>query len=218
MRYLLYSILMIVAMAAAVFAIVGIPGHLSRKPPLEVFPDMDRQAKLRPEKPFDFFTNGLSSQLPPAGTVARSEPIETANGAVYSYQDVPFNTGHVTGTTNFIETNPMTVNAALLARGREQFNIYCTPCHGALGDGNGITKKIGVMPAVANLHDKRIVDMTDGEMFNTITHGKNLMGAYGATVAAPDRWAIIAYTRALQLSWLGSPDELTVEQRAALKK
>jgi Cytochrome C oxidase, cbb3-type, subunit III len=218
MRYLLYSILMIVAMAAAVFAIVGIPGHLSRKPPLEVFPDMDRQAKLRPEKPFDFFTNGLSSQLPPAGTVARSEPIETANGAVYSYQDVPFNTGHVTGTTNFIETNPMTVNAALLARGREQFNIYCTPCHGALGDGNGITKKIGVMPAVANLHDKRIVDMTDGEMFNTITHGKNLMGAYGATVAAPDRWAIIAYTRALQLSWLGSPDELTVEQRATLKK
>jgi mono/diheme cytochrome c family protein len=218
MRYLLYSILVIVAMAAAMFAIVGIPGHLSRKPPLEVFPDMDRQAKLRPEKPFDFFTNGLSSQLPPAGTVARSEPVETANGAVYSYQDVPFNTGRVTGTTNFIETNPLVVNAALLARGREQFNIYCTPCHGGLGDGNGITKKIGVMPAVANLHDRRIVEMTDGEMFNTITHGKGLMAAYGATVAAQDRWAIIAYTRALQLSWLGSPDELTTEQRAALKK
>jgi mono/diheme cytochrome c family protein len=218
MRYLLYSILVIVAMAAAMFAIVGIPGHLSRTPPLEVFPDMDRQAKLRPEKPFDFFTNGLSSQLPPAGTVARSEPVETANGAVYSYQDVPFNTGRVTGTTNFIETNPLVVNAVLLARGREQFNIYCTPCHGGLGDGNGITKKIGVMPAVANLHDKRIVEMTDGEMFNTITHGKGLMAAYGATVAAQDRWAIIAYTRALQLSWLGSPDELTAEQRAALKE
>ncbi len=218
MRYLLYFILVFVASAAAMFAIVGIPGHLSRQPPLEVFPDMDRQAKLRPEKPFDFFTNGLSSQLPPAGTVARSAPIETANGAVYSYQDVPFNTGRVIGTTNFIEINPMVVNAALLARGREQFNIYCTPCHGALGDGNGITKKIGVMPAVANLHDKRIVEMTDGEIFNTITHGKGLMGAYGATVAAQDRWAIIAYTRALQLSWLGSPDELTAEQRAALKK
>jgi mono/diheme cytochrome c family protein len=218
MRYLLYFILVFVASAAAVFAIVGIPGHLSRKPPLEVFPDMDRQAKLRPEKPFEFFTNGLSSQLPPAGTVARSAPIQTAAGPVYPFEDSPFNTGKISGTTNFIETNPLVVNAALLARGREQFNIYCTPCHGGLGDGNGITKKIGAMPAVANLHDKRIVEMTDGEIFNTITHGKGLMGAYGPLVTAQDRWAVIAYARALQLSWLGSPDELSAEQRASLKK
>jgi mono/diheme cytochrome c family protein len=218
MRHLLYFILVFAAGAAAVFTIFGIPGHLSRRPPLEVFPDMVRQAKLRPEQPSDFFTNGLSSQLPPAGTVARSAPVETADGAVYSYQDVPVNTGRITGTTNFVGTNPLVVNAAMLRRGREQFNIYCTPCHGGLGDGNGITKKIGVMPAVANLHDRRIIEMTDGEIFNTITHGKGLMGAYGATVAAQDRWAIIAYTRALQLSWLGSPDELTAEQRAALKK
>jgi hypothetical protein len=60
--------------------------------------------------------------------------------------------------------------------------------------------------------------MTDGEIFNTITHGKGLMGAYGPIVVAQDRWAIIAYTRALQLSWLGSLDELSAEQRAALKK
>jgi mono/diheme cytochrome c family protein len=218
MRYLLYFILVFVASAAAVFVIVGIPGHLSRKPPLEVFPDMDRQAKLRPEKPNDFFANGLTSQLPPAGTIARSAPIETASGPVYTFEDSPVNTGKISGTTNFVEINPLVVNAALLARGREQFNIYCTPCHGGLGDGNGITKKIGVMPAVANLHDKRIVEMTDGEIFNTITHGKGLMGAYGPLVVAQDRWAIIAYTRALQLSWLGSPDELTADQRAALKK
>ena len=218
MRYLLYFILVVVASAAAAFAIVGIPGHLSRKPPLEVFPDMDRQAKLRPEKPFEFFPNGLSSQLPPAGTVARSTPVQTVNGAVYAWQEVPFNTGHLIGTTNFVATNPIPVDAALLARGREQFNIYCTPCHGGLGDGNGITKKLGVMPAVANLHDKRIIEMTDGEIFNTITRGKGLMGAYGATIPASDRWAVIAYTRALQLSWLGSPDELSADQRAALKK
>ena len=117
MRYLLYSILVIVAIAAAAFTIIGIPGHLSRKPPLEVFPDMNRQAKLRPEKPFDFFTNGLSSQLPPAGTVVRSAPVMTVNGPVYSYQDVPLNTGCVTGTTNFVETNPLIVNAAMLQRG-----------------------------------------------------------------------------------------------------
>ncbi|MDD5140826.1 MAG: cytochrome c [Verrucomicrobiales bacterium] len=218
MRHLLYSILLIVAIAAAAFTIVGIPGHLSRKPPLEVFPDMDRQAKLRPAQPFDFFTNGLSSQLPPAGTVVRSSPVKTLNGEVYSYQDVPFNTGRVTGTTNFVALNPLPVGSALLQRGRGQFDIYCAPCHGGLGDGNGITKKLGVMPAVISLHDKRIIEMTDGEIFNTITHGKGLMGAYGPTVTAQDRWAIIAYTRALELSRLGSPDELSAEQRAALKK
>jgi len=218
MRYLLYSILLIVAITAAAFAIIGIPGHLSRKPPLEVFPDMDRQAKLRPEKPFDFFTNGLSSQLPPAGTVMRSAPVETVKGPVHSYEEVPLNTGCVAGTTNFVETNPLIVNAAVLQRGREQFDIYCTPCHGGLGDGNGITKKIGVMPAVANLHDQRIVSMTDGEIFNTVSRGKGLMGAYGPLMTAPDRWSVIAYMRALQLSWLGSPGELTAEQRAALTK
>ena len=218
MRYLLYFILVFVASAAALFAIIGIPGHLSRKPPLEVFPDMDRQAKLRPEKPFDFFTNGLSSQLPPAGTVVRSEPVETVNGAVYriSGRAVQHRSRHrhdeFCGDSIRCPWTP-----ALLQRGREQFDIYCAPCHGRLGDGNGITKKIGVMPAVANLHDQRIVEMTDGEIFNTITHGKGLMGAYGPNVPAQDRWAIVAYARALQLSWLGSTNELSAAQRAALK-
>ncbi len=113
--------------------------------------------------------------------------------------------------------SPLPINEKFIQRGHERFDIYCTPCHGALGDGNGITKKLGVMPAVANLHDKRIVEMTDGEIFNTITHGKGLMGAYGPVVPAEDRWAIIAYARALQLSRLGSPDDLSAEQKAALK-
>jgi hypothetical protein len=218
MRYLLYFILVFLAGAAATFAIIGLPGHLSRRPPLEVFPDMDRQLKLRPEKPFDFLPNGLSSQLPPAGTVARSVAVETLSGPVYAYQDDPLNTGSVTGTTNFIATSPLPINAVLLQRGREQFNIYCTPCHGGLGDGNGILKKIAAMPAVANLHDKRIVDMTDGEIFHTITHGKGLMGAYGPLMVVSDRWAVIAYLRALQLSQLGSTNELSAAQLATLKK
>ncbi|HUZ07211.1 MAG TPA: cytochrome c, partial [Candidatus Paceibacterota bacterium] len=183
----------------------------------EVFPDMDRQLKLRPQKPFDFMPNGISSQLPPPGTVARRQPIQTVNGAVYPFENAPVNTGKITGTTNFIETNPLPVNAQLLARGHECFNIYCAPCHGQLGDGNGITKKIGDMPAVANLHDKRIVEMPDGEIFNTITFGKSTMGAYGPIIPTGDRWAIIAYLRALQLSWLGSTNDLTAAQSAGLK-
>ena len=217
MRYILSILLIGAAIGVVVFGTFGLQGKLSRKPPMELFPDMDRQAKLRPMEPNHFFANGVSSQLPPAGTVARSQPIETANGAVYHFEDSPVNTGRVTGTTNFIETNPLAVNAALIKRGRERFDIYCAPCHGRTGDGNGITKKIGVMPAVANLHDKRIVEMADGEIFNTVTHGKGLMGAAGPLVPTEDRWAIIAYVRALQLSWLGTTNDLTAAQSATPK-
>jgi mono/diheme cytochrome c family protein len=217
MRVIISILLIGAAIGAAMFGLLGLQGSLMRKPPFELFPDMDRQAKLRPQEPFHFFTNGISSQLPPAGTVARSQPIETASGAVYRFEDSPVNTGRVTGTTNFIETNPLVVNAALLQRGRERFDIYCSPCHGKLGDGNGITKKIGVMPAVANLHDQRIVEMADGEIFNTVTYGKGLMGAAGSLVPTEDRWAVIAYLRALQLSWLGTTNDLSAEQSAALK-
>jgi mono/diheme cytochrome c family protein len=217
MRHVIYIFVIIFVGAATMFSIAGLQGRLSRQPPIEVFPDMDRQAKLRPQKPNDFFPNGVSSQLPPAGTVARSEPIQTAAGAIYRYEDSPVNTGKISGTTNFVEINPMALNAELLARGRQRFDIYCAPCHGALGDGNGITKKIGVMPAVASLHDKRIVELADGEIFNTISNGKGLMGAYGPIVPVEDRWAIIGYLRALQLSWLGSPDDLSADQRALLK-
>jgi len=205
------------AIGVAFFGAFGLQGKLSRKPPMELFPDMDRQAKLRPMEPNRFFANGVSSQLPPVGTVARSQPIETVSGAVYRFEDSPVNTGRVTGTTNFVETNPLPVNEVLIQRGHERFDIYCAPCHGRLGDGNGITKKIGVMPAVANLHDKRIVEMADGEIFNTVTYGKGLMGAAGPLVPTEDRWAVIAYLRALQLSWLGTTNDLTAEQSAALK-
>jgi len=209
--------LIFLAGVAAVVGIAGFRGHLSRKPPIEIFPDMIRQLKLRPQQPNGFFANGISSQLPPPGTIARSAPIQTVNGAVYPYEDAPVNTGRITGTTNFVETNPLPVTAKLLRRGQERFDIYCAPCHGGLGDGNGITKKLGLMPAVASLQDKRIVEMTDGEVFNTVTHGKNLMGAYGPIVPVEDRWAIIAYLRALELSQLGSVDDLPLAQRAALK-
>lgn len=217
MRHLISIILVGAVFGAAVVGIAGFRGGLSRKPPLEIFPDMNRQLKLRPMKPNDFFPNGVSSQLPPSGTVARSRPLQTVNGPVYPYEDSPVNTGLVTGTTNFVATNPLPVDGALLQRGRQRFDIYCSPCHGRLGDGNGITKKLGVMPSVANLHDKRIVELPDGDIFNTITHGKSTMGAYGPLLTVRDRWAVIAYLRALQLSWLGTTNDLTPPEQAALK-
>jgi mono/diheme cytochrome c family protein len=217
MRYIISIMLIGAALGAAIVGIAGFHGGPARKPPIEIFPDMNRQLKLRPMEANSFFTNGVSSQLPPPGTIARSEPIQTIAGTVYSFEDSPVNTGRITGTTNFVETNPLPVTGELLQRGRERFDIYCAPCHGRTGDGNGITKKLGLMPAVANLHDQRIVVMTDGEVFNTITHGKSTMAAYGPLMPAQERWAVIAYLRALQLSWLGSANDLPAGLQAALK-
>jgi hypothetical protein len=212
-----YFLLIFVVCVAAVIGIAGKRGTMSRKTPLYIFPDMKRQLKLRPQQPNDFFENGVSSQLPPAGTVARTKPTLVNNEAVYAYEDSPVFTGHVPGTTNYVENNPFPVTMPLLKRGQERFNIYCSPCHGRQGDGNGIAKKFGV-GTVANLQDPRIVKFTDGEIFTVITMGRNTMGAYGPNVPAEDRWAIIAYLRALQLSHLGAIDDLPQAERGNLKK
>lgn len=202
----------------AVVSVLGFRGTHFRKPSLYIFPDMEWQFKLRPQKPNGFFPNGRSSQMHVAGTIPRGTPLETAAGPVFPYEDAPVNTGLITGTTNFVEVNPLPITAALLKRGQQRFTINCSPCHGQLADGNGIIKKINAMAVVANLHDKRIVEMGDGELFYVITHGRNLMGPYGPSVTVPDRWAIVAYLRALQLSQLGSVDDLPQELRDTLKK
>jgi mono/diheme cytochrome c family protein len=204
MRYLLIFFVLCTVM---VVAIAGKRGSISRRPPIELFADMNRQPKLRPQTPDAYFADGKSSRLPIAGTIARED----------RYEDLPVNTGRKTGMTNFVETLPVEVTAKLMARGQQRFTINCSPCHGPQADGNGITKKYG-MPTVANLHDKRIVEMTDGEIFNTITYGKNLMGPYGPNVTVEDRWAIIAYLRALQLSQLGNVDDVPEAMRSTLKK
>ena len=213
MRYFLILLAIAVVLVAA---IAGTRGSLSRRTPSEVFPDMDRQLKLRPQTPNAFFANGRTSQPRVPGTIARSTPVTALDGAVYPYEDHPLNTGRVTGTTNFVELNPMPVNLERLERGRQRYTIHCTPCHGALGDGNGITKKYG-MAVVANLHDKRIVEMSDGEIFSTLSYGKGLMQGYAAQVDLDDRWAIVAYLRALQLARLGTTNDVPASAWEALR-
>jgi mono/diheme cytochrome c family protein len=117
---------------------------------------------------------------------------------------------------SFTEAIPVPVTQALVARGQERYGIYCAPCHGVAGDGNGVTTKFG-MAAVAKLHDERIIKLPDGDLFNTITAGKNLMGPYADKLKPEDRWAVIAYVRALQLSRLGKKEEIPDAVRATLK-
>jgi mono/diheme cytochrome c family protein len=200
-------LLILALVTVAVVGAAGFRGGKSRKPPLEIFADMKRQPKLRPQTANAFFADGLSSRLPVAGTIPRSQPIQAGNQLVYPWQDSPVTTGWIGGTTNFVENNPLPVTDELLERGERVFNINCAACHSRLGDGNGVPKRISAMPVVANLHDKRIVELTDGELFNTISNGKNLMPGYAANIPIPDRWAAIAYLRALQLSRLGSVED-----------
>jgi len=114
MRHLISILLVVVVLAAAGFAMLGLPGRPSRQAPFELFSDMDRQPRLRPQKPFEFFANGVSSQMPVAGTIGRGAAIQTANGPVYPFEDSPVNTGCTSGTTNFVDVNPLSVEAELL--------------------------------------------------------------------------------------------------------
>jgi len=202
----------------AVVGVLGFRGSHFRKPPLYIFPDMERQPKVRPQTANAFFDNAMSSRLPVAGTVARSEPIRVGDQLVYPWQDSPVTTGRVTGTTNFVEVNPLPVTTELLDRGQQIFNINCAACHSKVGDGNGVPKRIGAMAVVANLHDKRIVELTDGELFSTVSYGKGLMQGYAGNLTVRDRWAAIAYLRALQLSQLGTLEDVPEAARGGLTK
>jgi mono/diheme cytochrome c family protein len=208
-----------------VIGLAGFRGSKSRRPPIELFPDMVRQNKARPQTPSDFFADERSSRARPEGAVERSQPYEI-NGKmvliggkpVFPYEDAPMNTGRIPGTTNFIATNPLEVTRQLLDRGQERYQIYCLPCHGPAGDGKGITGKYGMI-SMANFHDERLVKMGDGEMFNTMSVGKlPLMPAYGPIIPVEDRWAIIYYIRALQRSQLATVEDVPEAKRGELKK
>src|SRR5207237_6197777 len=112
---------------------------------------------------------------------------------------------------------PVPVTPELMGRGQQRFNITCVMCHGATAAGNGITKQYG-LATVVSLQDERIHKMADGEIFNTITNGKNTMMAYGPNIMVADRWAIIAYLRALQRSQGAAIADVPPEHRADLEK
>lgn len=210
----------------AVLAVAGFRGTTSSKPPLEIFPDMDDQPKFRPQHESNFFADGKAQRAPVPGTVPRGY----ANpGVTYSTsasnsravaQPAGFSSDLSYGDTGKIGAQwgdgiPLELDMAVMERGRERYNINCAICHGHTGAGNGIVKQYG-LSTIANLLEQRLVEMPDGELFNTITHGKNTMGAYGSNVTVADRWAIIAYLRALQRSANATSQDVPPEELARL--
>jgi len=219
-----YFLLLYVLMIAGVVGICGLRGSHSHRPQIELFPDMVRQNKVRPQTPSEFFPDEHASRLIPVGTVPRGGPyviggeeLKVDGKPVYPYEDSPVNTGQIVGTTNWLPLSPVPLSRQLLERGQQRYQINCLPCHGPDGDGKGITSKYGLV-GMPSFHDQRLINMGDGEIFNTITHGKNQMGAYGPNVTVEDRWAVIAYVRVLQRSQLATLEEVPESYRSTLKK
>jgi mono/diheme cytochrome c family protein len=167
--------------------------------------EMANQPRYEPLEASPFFTDDRSSRHLVPGTVARGqlqleEPLYTGRSAGAEVTDLP-----------------LPLSADLLARGRERYNIYCAPCHDHVGTGHGMIVRRGY-PRPPSLHIPRLRQVPIGHFFVVMTNGYGAMPAYGSLVTAPDRWAIAAYLRALQLSQHAPVAELPAEMQQQLEK
>lgn len=194
MRYVYLTVFFIVVLSVS---ILGFRGSLSTRTPLEVFPDMDHQAKYKPQAESMFFADGRADRVTPAGAVAYGRGTDSSEAGFLKADGILFAGKDAKGAWVVGFPAEITVDAKFFERGQDRYTVYCAPCHGALGDGNGITKQYG-MGATPSYHDERFRKMAEGEIFNTITHGKGNMLSYADKLPADDRWAVIAYVRALQ--------------------
>lgn len=205
MRHIYFATFLVVVLAVSV---LGFRGDRFQHPPLELFPDMDHQAHLKPQSQSAFFADGRADRPLPPGVVPASLPLDDDNALHHGKA----------ADGSWLKTIPVAVDLKLLARGQDRYQIYCAPCHGALGDGNGITKQYG-MGTTPTYFDERRVNLTAGEIFNVITHGstqnKNML-PYDDKLVPEDRWAVVAYVRALQRAQRGTVADVPADKRKEL--
>ena len=144
--------------------------------------------RYEPLEASSFFTDGQSARMPVANTVSRN-PLADSDELLY--------TGKINGT--LANEFPMPVTAAVLARGQDRYNIFCAPCHGRTGKGDGIVVQRGMRQPPSFTED-RLRNAAAGYFFDVMTHGFGAMQDYAAQIPVQDRWAIVAYERALQFS------------------
>jgi mono/diheme cytochrome c family protein len=180
-------------------------GIASRRPPIEVWDDMDRQGKLKAQEASPLFADGRATRLPVAGTIA-----------VGQLREDGYHNGLMDGL--YVGRNPLKLDAATLELGQVKFNTYCSPCHDRTGSGKGIVSlRSNAALQAADLRKDEIKAYTDGEIFWVISNGRRTMGGYRNQIPARDRWAITAYVRALQRTTTGSMDDVPADRRAAVK-
>lgn len=177
-------------------------GQTSRQPPIYVFPDMRIQGRYDPQERSTWFSDGRASRTPVEGTVARGRM---------------FDEGYFTGVVDnqYLGRNPRSIDENLMHTGQRRFNTYCSPCHDRTGQGRGMVAQRAIW-IPTNLHEARVKQFNDGELFNVITMGRRAMPAYRFQITEDDRWAIVAYVRALQRTSSATVDEVPADQRTFL--
>ncbi len=166
--------------------------------------DMHDQPRFEPLEPDSFFADGRSARPVPQHTIARDQLNDTDS----------FHTGSENGA--YLESVPVPVTEELLDRGEEQFNVFCSPCHDRLGTGNGTVARRGFM-IPANLDSERVRSAPPGYLFQVISNGYKAMPDHRDQIRVEDRWAIVAYLRALELSRRANIDDVPPVARRQLE-
>ena len=164
--------------------------------------DMQDQPKYKPQRPSDFFVDGRSGRPQVEGTVARGDMEE----------DVAFYEGK-NEKGDDVDVFPVAIDKAFLQRGQQRYDIYCSPCHGRIGNGLGMIVRRGFKQP-PSYHIERLRTAPVGHLYDVVTNGYGAMLNYAAQVQVRDRWAIVAYIRALQYSQNANINDLSAEARA----
>lgn len=177
----------------------GCRAQSSPDPPIVLERNMFDQEKYTPQSVSHFFAD-RGTMRPLVDGVVPQEGFEDDEG---------ISSGVLLDGSGYVMTIPPAVEARfggatqMLERGRQRFDIYCTPCHGRTGDGKGMVARVpGGFPPLPTLMDPRIQKLPDGQIYATIKNGVRLMPPYGAQIQTSDRWAVVAYVRALEESQL----------------
>lgn len=202
----------------AVLSIFGLRGSKSTKPPIEIFPDMDHQAKYKPQGANSFFNDGRDDRSVPVNTVARGNyfnqaEVFSADFSDPTLGDIVFNQGK-NPDGSFVDNIPLEVTHELMELGQQKYEIFCISCHGAAGDGNGVTKPYGIL--ATSYHDDRLRKVEDGYIYEVITNGYNQMYGLKGRMTPEERWATVLYVRALQRSQNSKAEDLSAAQRTKL--
>jgi mono/diheme cytochrome c family protein len=190
-------------------ALAGCRGEPMRKPPIHLNQNMDLQDKYKPQRTSDLFEDGRSMRPPVEGTVGR-ELLATAYGVKtegladhddrYLREDDAYWRGlNEDGSKVDAIPESVKVDEALLARGEQRYNIYCSPCHGLTGSGDGMVNQVGKLN-VPSYHQDYMRQYEAGHIYGVISNGQGRMKGYKHQIPTKDRWAIVAYVRALQHS------------------
>lgn len=214
-KWLVPTLLILTVIALIPFALIArARATKSDVPRINLVPDMDYQPRFQPQTRADLFVDERAMRPAVDGTIARGELRE----------DDHYYRGRAGD--DWATTFPMPVTESLMARGRERFEIHCAPCHGVSGNGRGMVairaEQLAEQGNAAwtpplSMHDQTVRERSVGHLFNTITYGIRNMAAYGPQVEVADRWAIVAYIRALQRSSSGTLSDVPEEVRPTLK-